>query len=223
MVVQIIEGKDKGRHQDLLATMFRARYEAFIVERGWSLPARHGLEVDQYDNDRSVYIVDLDDAGYLQGSVRLTPTVTDSLTADYYPHLSDSITELRDPCVYEGTRYIACPREKTPQSNRVVKARVLGAMTEWAFSVGVHHIQAVIDTALARSFKATNSKTFALGPARDYGGGRGVPGGGTCLAIRIPVSERAINEVRAYGALKSSPAPEPYAYHPASEGLRHVA
>lgn len=222
-MVQIIEGKDRGQHQDLFQIMFRARYEAFIVERGWSLPTRRGLEIDQYDNDRAVYIIDFDDAGHLQGSVRLTPTVTDSLTADYYPHLCDGGAALRDPFVYEGTRFIATPHDKTPHNNRAVKARILGAMTEWAWSVGVRHIQAVIDTVLIRSFMAANSKTFALGPARSYGGGKGVPGGGMCLAVRIPVTERAIDEIRDYGALESSPAPEPYAYHSTASSLKHVA
>ena len=222
-MLQIIEGKDRQRHAELFETVFRARYQTFVVDRCWSLPTRRGLEIDQYDNDRAVYIVDFDDAGHLQGSVRLTPTVTDSLTADYYPHLSDGGTALRDAFVYEGTRYMASPREKTPHGNRDVKARILGAMTEWAWSFGVRHIQTVIDAALLRSFMQVNSKTFALGPSHPYGGGKGVPGGGTCLAIRLPVTERAINEIRNYGALESSPAPEPYAYDSAASSLRHVA
>lgn len=223
MMVQIFEGTDRQRYPDLFERIFRARYETFVVERCWSLPTKHGMEIDQYDNDRAVYFADFDDAGYLQGSVRLTPTLTDSLTADYYSHLSDHGTSLRDPFVYEGTRYMASPREKTPHNNRTVKARILGAMTEWAWSFGIRHIQTVIDAALMRSFRQVNSEAFALGHAEPYGGGKGVSGGGTSLAIRLPVTERAIHEIRSYGGLETSPAPEPYAYQPASEGLMDVA
>lgn len=222
-MLQVIEGKDRQRHAELFEAIFRARYETFVIDRCWSLPTRHGLEIDQYDNDQAVYIVDFDDAGHLQGSVRLTPTVTDSLTADYYPHLSDGGTALRDPFVYEGTRYMASPRDKTPQNNRVVKARILSVMTEWAWTFGVRHIQTVIDAALLRSFLQVNSATFALGTAHPYGGGKSVPGGGTCLAIRLPVTERAIQEIRRFGGLSASPAPEPYAYHAASDTLQNVA
>lgn len=222
-MVRVIEGKDRARHADLFETLFRARYETFVVNRCWSLPARNGLEIDQYDTDQAVYFVDFDTTGHLQGAVRLTPTMGASLTADYYPHLSESGAALRDPFVYEGTRYIASPREKTPENNRIVKARILGAMTEWAWSFGVRHIQTVIDAALLRSFKKVNSQTFALGAAHPYGGGKGVPGGGTCMAIRLPVTERAINEIRAFGALDASPAPEPYCYQPAAPQLHHVA
>ena len=170
-MVRVIEGKDRARHADLFETLFRARYETFVVNRCWSLPARNGLEIDQYDTDQAVYFVDFDAAGHLQGAVRLTPTMSASLTADYYPHLSDGGTALRDPFVYEGTRYIASPREKTPENNRIVKARILGAMTEWAWSFGVRHIQTVIDAALLRSFKKVNSQTVALGAAHPYRGG----------------------------------------------------
>ncbi|MEM7192849.1 MAG: hypothetical protein AAF405_08325, partial [Pseudomonadota bacterium] len=167
--------------------------------------------------------VDFDDAGYLQGAVRLTPTVSASLTADYYPHLSDGDVSLRDPFVYEGTRYIASPSEKTPENNRAVKARILGAMTEWAWNFGIRYVQTVIDAPLLRSFQKVNSKTFALGSAHPYGGGKGVTGGGTCMAIRLPVTERAIGEIRAYGELEGSPLAEPYAYQEAPERLQHVA
>lgn len=222
-MVQVIEGRDRARHAKLFETIFRARYETFVVNRCWSLPARNGLEIDQYDTEQAVYFVDIDETGHLQGAVRLTPTTVASLTADYYPHLSDGGTALRDPFVYEGTRYIASPREKTAESNRVVKARILGAMTEWAWSFGIRHIQTVIDAPLLRSFKKVNSQTFALGSAHPYGGGKGVPGGGTCMAIRLPVTERAITEIRSYGALDSSPAPEPFAYPNIAPQFRHVA
>ncbi|WP_280138528.1 hypothetical protein [Methyloceanibacter methanicus] len=43
------------------------------------------------------------------------------------------------------------------------------------------------------------------------------------MAIRLPVTERAINEIRAFGALDASPAPEPYCYQPAAPQLHHVA
>lgn len=211
-MVQIIEGRDRSLYPDVFDRIFRARYETFVLHRRWSLPTRCGKEIDQYDNDSAVYFVDFDEAGYLQGSVRLTPTVSDSLTADYYPHLCQNGLSPRDPFVYEGTRYIASPAEKTPLANRIVKARILGAMTEWAWSSGISHIQTVIDAPLLRSFKQINSETFALGTAHPFGGGKGVPGGGTCLAIRLPANERAIGEIRAYGGLVSSAAPEPFAY-----------
>lgn len=221
-MVQVFEGKDRGRHPELFEKIFRARYETFVVTRRWSLPANNGLEIDQYDTDQAVYFVDFDDHNHLQGAVRLTPTLSASLTADYYPHLSDGDTALRDPFIYEGTRYIASPREKTPENNRLVKARILGAMTEWAWCFGVRFVQTVIDAPLLKSFQRVNSGTFALGSVHPYGGGKNVPGGGTCLAIRLPVTEQAINEIRTFGALEASPAPEPFAYHP-EDRLKDVA
>ena len=203
-MVQVIEGKDRNLYPELFDRLFRARYETFVLGRQWSLPARQGREIDQYDNNNAVYFVDFDDTGYLQGSVRLTPTLTSSLTADYYAHLCQTADLLRDPFIFEGTRYIAAPRERTPRNNRIVKARILGAMTEYAYEFGITHIQTVIDAALLRTFKEVNTQVFALGPAQEYGGGKGVKGGGSCLVIRLPVTERAIREVRAYGRIDNA-------------------
>ncbi|MDJ0512458.1 MAG: acyl-homoserine-lactone synthase [Methyloceanibacter sp.] len=222
-MVQVIEGKDRARHADLFEKLFRARYETFVVNRRWSLPARNGLEIDQYDTDQAVYFIDIDKTGHLQGALRLTPTVTASLTADYYPHLSDGVVPLRDPLIYEGTRYMACSREKTPGNNRRVKARIISAATEWAWNVGIGHVQTIIDAPLLRSFKKVNSQTFALGSAHPYGGGKGAPGGGTCMAIRLPVTERAVREVKAYGGLETSMLPESCFNELTQPQLRNVA
>jgi N-acyl-L-homoserine lactone synthetase len=126
-MVEIIEGKDKALYPDIFEKIFRARYETFVLNRCWSLPTRCGKEIDQYDNDSAVYFVDFDEEGHLQGSVRLTPTMTNSLTADYYPHLCAAAFSPRDPFIYEGTRYIASPRLKTPSHQRLVKARIVGS------------------------------------------------------------------------------------------------
>jgi N-acyl-L-homoserine lactone synthetase len=203
-MVQVIEGKDRHSFPELFDRIFRARYETFVLAREWSLPARNGREIDQYDNDNAVYFVDFDETGHLQGSVRLTPTLTNSLTADYYSHLCQPAIALRDPFIYEGTRYIATPRERTLGNNRIAKARILGAMTEWAWSLGITHIQTVIDAALFKTFKEVNSEVFSLGPAQDYGGGKKVKGGGSCLVIRLPATKRAIGEICAYGGLDAA-------------------
>jgi N-acyl-L-homoserine lactone synthetase len=213
-VLQIIEGRYRHLFPDVIDEIYRARYEAFILGRQWSLPisATKGREIDQYDNDQTVYFADFDESGHLQASLRLTPTLHGSLTADYYSHLCQGAVLLRDPFVYEGTRYIVSPRIKTPRNNRIAKARILGAMTEYAWSIGVTHIQTIIDAGFYRSFKEFNSAVFALGPAQEYGGGKSVKGGGSCLAIRLPVTEQAIAELRAYGGL-NEPADE--GSHPA--------
>src|SRR4051794_24454868 len=98
-MVQIIEGQDRHLHTDLFDSLFKTRFETFVLGRQWSLPSRHGREVDQYDDHRAVYFIDLDQDGFIQGSVRLTPTLTSSLTADYYPHLNKTALLLRDPFV----------------------------------------------------------------------------------------------------------------------------
>jgi acyl-homoserine lactone synthase len=210
-MLKIVEGRFRNSFPEFFDLIFRARYETFVLGRQWSLPVqfhRGDREVDQYDNDDAVYFADFDETGHLQGSLRLTPTVTSSLTADYFPHLCETAAIPRDPFVYEGTRYIVNPRVRTTANNRIAKARILAAMTEWAWSIGLLHIQSVIDASLFRPFKELNSEVIALGRIHPYGGGKEVKGGGTCIAIRLPVTEKSIAEVRAYGGLEPWSGPE---------------
>jgi hypothetical protein len=38
-----------------------------------------------------------------------------------------------------------------------------------------------------------------------FGGGKGVPGGGECLAIRWPVTSEVLHDIREYGAVPDHP------------------
>lgn len=57
----------------LLANVLRARYNTFIEEAKWDLPAAEGMEFDQYDTPFSRWIAVHDGTDVLAG-VRLTPT-----------------------------------------------------------------------------------------------------------------------------------------------------
>jgi N-acyl-L-homoserine lactone synthetase len=182
--------------------LFRLRHKVFVEGRKWSLPSRNDLDIDQYDCPQAAYFCEIDDDGAVQSHVRLTPTVTHSLMADYFPHLvSDRFTP-RDPRIYEATRYIVQPSKKSRQSNRQAKARLLVAMLEWAETKGLSHIQTVIDTATYASFVEMTEATIPLGLSYGYGGGPNTPGGGECMGIRWPVTDRVIHDVRSYGGLQ---------------------
>ena len=200
----VVRGEDRTLYTGYFEQLYRLRYEALIAGRGWALPSTKGCEVDQYDIDESVYIFDIGDDDSIKGTVRLTPTEVGSLTADCFPHLIESGDSPRAPDIYEATRFIVSPSVKTRKTNRIAKARVLGAMTEWCVDNQINFIQAVIDSATLSTYLELNPKVRPLGLAHPYGGGRRTPGGGECMAIRLPMTSEALDSVRAYGGLLES-------------------
>lgn len=196
-----LTGQQRSGCRDIFDLLFRLRYETFVSGRNWTLPSRQGLEVDQYDRDDSVYFYGLDEEGFLRSHVRLTPSMTASLLADYFPHLVEINEPIRSPSVYEGTRLIVLPRKGSKTSNRAAKAELMVAMFEWCRAASATDIQVVIESRMLSSYVEMTSCLRPLGLAHPYSGGSTTPGGGEAIAIRCPVNEQVLRDLRLYGGL----------------------
>jgi acyl-homoserine lactone synthase len=200
-MVIVLNGSERRKQPDYFDRLFRLRYQVFVKQRGWPLPAVNSHEIDQYDDDDAVYFLDLDDQDRIQGTVRMTPTVKSSLLADYFPHLVENGQSPRSPQVYEATRYIVLPAQKTREALRLAKGRLLTTLLGWCLDKRLSHLQAVVDAAALSSFIEITPQTVPLGLPHPYGGGRGSPGGGECVAFRWPISLQVLEDVRVYGGL----------------------
>jgi acyl-homoserine lactone synthase len=200
-----LHGSDRKDKPDIFEQLFRLRHDIFVKGRGWSLPCGNGRETDQYDVDEAVYFIDLNGDGVIESSVRATPTEKYSLLADYFPYLIENGMPARAPDVYECTRYIVMPAQKSRENNRAAKARLLIALFQWAISRKLSYLQTVIDAGTLSSFVEMSPKTIPLGLAHPYGGGRSAPGGGECLAIRWPVCPEVVVDVREFVGWPATP------------------
>jgi N-acyl-L-homoserine lactone synthetase len=200
-MVIVLNGRERRTHPDHFERLFRLRYRVFVKQRGWSLPVVNNREIDQYDDDDAFYFLDLDDDENIQGTVRMTPTVKSSLLADYFPHLVESGQSPRSPRVYEATRYIILPSQKSREALRLAKGRLLTALLAWCLDKRLSHLQTVIDAGTLSSFVEITPQTMPLGLAHPYGGGRGTPGGGECMAFRWPISLQVLDDIRAYAGI----------------------
>jgi acyl-homoserine lactone synthase len=198
-MVIVLTGSERRKNPDYFDQHFRLRHEVFVRRRGWALPCSNGREIDQYDTDEAVYFLDLNEDNVVRGSIRIAPSVTCSLLADYFPHLVETGGPLRSPDIYECTRYIVMPDRKSRDDNRAAKTRVIGAMLEWCLQKRLSFLQTVIETQTLASYLELTPLTIPLGLSHPYGGGRRTPGGGECMAIRWPVSPQVLDHVRAYG------------------------
>jgi N-acyl-L-homoserine lactone synthetase len=200
-MIIVLKGSQRSEQRHYFDQHFRLRHQIFIKRRGWSLPSANGFEIDQYDTEDALYFLDLNDDDAIQGSIRITPTVKSSLLADYFPHLVENGSSIRAPDIYECTRYIVLPSRNGGDENRAAKARIIGAMLEWSLTNRLAFLQTVIETSTLSSYLDLTPQTIPLGLSHPYGGGRGTPGGGECMAIRWPITLQVLEDVRAYGGL----------------------
>jgi acyl-homoserine lactone synthase len=201
-MIFILEGSQRRKLGYYFDRMFKLRHQVFIKELGWNLPkSQVDCEIDEYDVDEAIYLLDITDDDTLQGTVRLTPSLSCSLVADYFPHLIECGLPARSPLVYEATRYIFIPLSKSAQENRIAKARLLAGMVEWCLENRLSHIQCVVDMMAFPSWVDLVPQTMPLGLPHPYGGGRGAPGGGDCIAFRWPTTPEVIDGIRSYGGI----------------------
>ena len=202
----ILEGHQRETYAHYFDEMFALRHQIFIQGLGWNLPASLSeKEIDQYDVGEAVYLVDINDDDQIQGTVRLAPSETCSLVADSFSHLVEGDIKIRSPDVYEATRYIFRPLCKKAHENRAAKARLLSGMLELCRMRSVGYVQGIVDLRDYPGWLELVPQTIPLGLPHPYGGGRGAPGGGECIAFRWPASHETIQGIRAYGRLGAIP------------------
>lgn len=220
-MIFVLEGSQRRRLGYYFEQMFSLRHQVFIKELGWNLPVSGAdREIDEYDVDEAVYLLDITDDGALHGTVRLTPSASCSLVADYFPHLVEGGVPPRSPLVYEATRYIFLPLSRGAAENRAAKARLLAGMVEWCLAKKLTHIQCIVDMKNFPAWVELVPQTMPLGLPQPYGGGRGAPGGGDCIAFRWPATREVIDGIRAYGEV-SGHEHRFFAEEPARPGLAH--
>jgi len=196
---KIIFGYERDKYFSLFESMFRLRHQVFVLNRQWSLASRNGLEIDEYDNEDAVYFLSLDEDERIEACARMTPSARSSLLADYFPHLNETPDASRSDKIYEATRYIVQPQVKSHQAIRDAKARLIIPLVEWCYEKELSHLQAVVDFGALGSFVEMTLQTQPLGMPHPYGGGRGAPGGGDCIAFRWPINEDVLGDLYDYG------------------------
>ena len=201
----IVRGHEKRKHEAVMERMFRLRYQHFVQRRGWSLPTRNKMEIDQYDVDDAVYFILLANDGSIEGTVRLNQTVRSSLLADLFPFLIETGELPRGEHLYEGSRFIVAPAEQSKKTVCRAKSEVLAALVDWCLDHGGRDVQAVIDASMLSSFLEMTMRTRVLGLAHEYGGGVRESGGGKCIAFRWALSDALVDDLRAYGGSPELP------------------
>lgn len=188
-MIEVIGPWNRMHHQETLDAMFKLRHQVFVEEMGWELPmARDGREVDQFDSARTVYLVCLDDAGEILGSMRLIPTTDPHVLGEIFPELCTGPVP-RGPMICESSRSCISRAARRRDPHGTIWGSLTCAMIEFAMLRDLDFITAVMESRMVEMARAADWHLNVLGPEIQLAGG-GV------VAVTMPIDGQALETVR---------------------------
>ena len=117
-MIHIVNNANRHLYRAQIWAMFQERKRIYIDDHGWDeLMSFSGAEVDDFDDERAVYLMALGDNGELWGAQRVRPTDDRCILVDKFPHLiGPNQPELKGPEAWESTRIFTAKgyRGQTP-------------------------------------------------------------------------------------------------------------
>lgn len=158
-MLHYIYGNDLDAFPLLRDSMFQDRAAQFAQRLGWDAVNvdEQGREMDDYDARNPLYIIwELED-GTHGGSMRMMPTVGDTMLNDHFTHLTDGV-RIQSPLIWECTRFCISPR-----ADRRATAALVVAAGELMDEFALEHFVGVFFDKMERVFALSHIKADILG------------------------------------------------------------
>ena len=193
--MHIETGAARAMENRLFRSMFEERKGVFVDLLRWDVPVLAGrYEIDQFDNDRAVYIVIADAEGENLASARLLPTTGDHILGTIFSELCEQAPP-QGGAILEITRFCLARRLRA-RERLEVRNRLVSALVEYALC---NHIGSYTGVAEWSWFQQILSFGWACRPL-------GTPGStsGRCLvALQIDIDGRTREQLQASGIWRS--------------------
>ncbi len=186
----------RATHAREFEAMHRLRYRVFRERLGWDVSGENGLERDQFDNERSVYLI-AQEQGRLVGAWRLLPTLGPYMLADVFSDLLGGAPAPRGAGIWECSRFAVdapAPGEEGLFSLNRVTAELFCAIYEFALATEIREFVSVYDIRIARLLGRIGCAPFWQSRPRRVGGTLGVFG-------RFAMNEATLLAIRAQNAI----------------------
>lgn len=155
-MIELLDSADRDLRPEIFKEMFQARAAVFRDRLGWDVRVRNGLEIDRYDEEEDpIYLVSLDDAGRLTGSLRLLPTTGETMLGNEFASFFDEPVNICSPSAWECTRFCVHPPPigEEPGSGQRVSSELLIGLCQLALTSGIEHIVGLYDHAMIRVYR----------------------------------------------------------------------
>lgn len=158
-MLHYIYGNDLDQFPKLRDSMFRDRAAQFAHRLGWDAVKVDsiGREIDAYDAMNPLYMIwELED-GTHGGSMRMMPTVGQTMVNDHFAHLTDGV-RIESPLIWECTRFCISPR-----ADRRATAALVVAAGELMEEFALVHFVGVFFDKMERVFNLSHINADILG------------------------------------------------------------
>lgn len=194
-MIYIVTPQNRRLFHEPLRQMHRQRKALFVDQMKWPLETWADLEIDQFDNERALYLIELCEAtGEVVQSARLLPTLEPHLLGDVFNHLC-SAGAPRGQAIVEASRFCPAPSVPKGEPRRRLLFRMIGAILETGLLFGYAKVSFVANAALAPLAMKAGWDAAPLGPPLRRGRER-------VQAIAADITSAGLARVRALHAIE---------------------
>lgn len=193
-MIQIITSENRTLFRQALTQMHLQRKRLFIDEMRWPLTEVAGLEIDQFDSEEAIYLIEFGPRGEVLQSARLLPTTRPHLLSHVFPYLCADGAPT-SPTIWEASRF--CPAPATPKGEprRALLGKMIAAILETGLIFGIERVTFVASAALTPLTLSAGWSVSALGQTRRAKRDR-------LTAFAAEISAEGLARVRAHYALQ---------------------
>lgn len=168
-MIYIVSAENRRRFYHLLTEMHRQRKQVFIDQLKWRLDESAGLEIDAYDSEDAIYLIEAaTPRGGISVSARLLPTDRPHLLSEQFRDLCETPPPA-GPNVWEATRFCPAPDTASGAPRRLMLGRIIAGIMETALLFGIDEVTYVASAALAPMAEEAGWQVRALGAGRGKG------------------------------------------------------
>lgn len=152
-MIQLITPASYGELSDTLVEMHRLRHRVFKLRMAWEVETSGDMEIDEFDALHPDYLVQVDENGQVQGSVRLLPTLGPTMLRETFSALLEGRPAPSTPLVWESSRFAVDVAADAPKGDHgITRAayELFAGMIEFGLSRQLTDIVTVTDVRMER-------------------------------------------------------------------------
>lgn len=198
-MIQLIAPPSYGELSDTLVEMHRLRHRVFKLRMAWEVQTSGDMEIDEFDALHPDYLIQVDENGQVQGSVRLLPTLGPTMLRDAFPALLEGQPAPATPLVWESSRFaIDVPADAPKGDHGITRAayELFAGMVEFGLSRQLTDIVTVTDVRMERILRRAGWPLRRIGNPSEIGNT-------LALAGYLEISREALASLRKAAGLSS--------------------
>lgn len=163
--IMVTEYNDPRLDNKILTNMYRLRHAVFHDRLGWDVNSDNGMEHDEYDQAKPIYVLAKGENTEVEGCWRLLPTTGPYMLKDVFPQLLSGQPAPHDPTIWEISRVAVVTKEReTGFGFSSIPIRMIQASIRFALHNGITRYVVVTSLSVERMLRKTGLNMNRFGP-----------------------------------------------------------